>query len=640
VPIDGGTQYHAARDSGRGVRLSIYVDAVVDAHGYPRPQLRREHWESLNGDWEFASDPDAAWQEPSDVAFSERILVPFAPETVSSGIGDRGFFKACWYRRRVFIEPPGPGERVILHFGAVDFAATVWVNGSVAARHVGGYTPFSADVSALLDRAGIQEIVVRAFDDPHDLEQPRGKQDWQLAPHGIWYPRTTGIWQSVWLERLGRHAITRLQWTPDVTRWEINCDAAVDGPARDDLRLHVHLRVVDRTLAEDEYGVVAGEVKRGIIFSDPGIDDHRNELLWSPQCPTLIQADVELRDAHGTVLDRVASYTAMRDVSVRGDRILLNGYPYAMRLVLDQGYWPQSGLTAPDDDALRKDVLLAKAMGFNGVRKHQKIEDPRFLYWADMEGLLVWEEMPSAYRFSARSVERLAAEWQAVIERDRSHPSVVAWVPFNESWGVPDLPAVASQRSYVQALYHLTKTLDPSRPVIGNDGWESTATDIVGIHDYAEEPAQLEERYGTTEALALLFGTHRPGGRTIAIDGHPHAGQPLMVTEFGGIALSASDPAVWGYASAADASELATRYAALCAPLRESPFLSGFCYTQFADTYQEANGLLFADRTPKVPLDQIELGTRGSRTPREEQIEREQRERWAQLARPRQDALP
>jgi hypothetical protein len=199
---------------------------------------------------------------------------------------------------------------------------------------------------------------------------------------------------------------------------------------------------------------------------------------------------------------------------------------------------------------------------------------------------------------------------------------------------------VASQRNYVQALYHLTKTLDPSRPVIGNDGWESVATDIVGIHDYAEEPAQLEQRYGTTEALALLFGTHRPGGRTIAIEGHPHAGQPLMVTEFGGIALSAADPGAWGYVRAADPSDLAARYAALCAPLLGSPFLSGFCYTQFADTYQEANGLLYADRTPKVPLAEIEQGTRGPRTPREEQIEREQRERWTLLARPRRDAVP
>jgi beta-galactosidase/beta-glucuronidase len=606
-------------------------------HGYPRPQLRRANWESLDGVWDFCLDRAAGFEQPTEVAYDTTIVVPFAPETVASGIGDRGFYKACWYRRSVNIAPAVPAERVLLHFGAVDFEATVWVNGKLAARHTGGYTPFTVDVTPYLGDTEAQEIVVRAYDDPHDLQQPRGKQDWKLAPHAIWYPRTTGIWQTVWLERVGRTSIGAIRWSSDVASWEVGCRVTVDGPARDDLRLRVRLHVADEVLADDEYGLKGAEVDRRIRLTDPGIDDHRGELLWSPQCPTLIQADLELRDMAGMLLDQVSSYTAMRSVAVDGDEFLLNGYPYKMRLVLDQGYWPQSGMTAPDDEALRRDVLLAKAMGFNGVRKHQKVEDPRFLYWADHEGLLVWEEMPSAYRFGEHAVERLTAEWLKVIERDRGHPCIVAWVPFNESWGVPDLPTVPSHRHYVQSLYHLTKTIDPSRPVIGNDGWESVATDILGVHDYSDDPAELAERYGSLDTVPDMLARMRPGGRSITIDGHPHAGQPVVVSEFGGIALTVQDGTAWGYVRAMDADDLGQRYAALCKQVRTSPMLAGFCYTQFTDTYQEANGLLFADRTPKIPLDVIARATRGPRTPREDEVEQEQRERWAQRVARRED---
>jgi hypothetical protein len=612
----------------------------VGTHGYPRPQLRRAEWGSLNGTWDFHLDPKAELRHPSDVPFDGTIVVPFSPETVASGVGDRSFFRACWYRRSVTIVPSADGERVLLHFGAVDFAATVWVNGALAGGHVGGYTPFTIDISPFLSDDFDQQIVVRAYDDPHDLQQPRGKQDWKLHPHAIWYPRTSGIWQTVWIERVGPSAIASLHWTAQVSDWELGCRVRIDGPERDDLRVRVRLHVVDNVLSDDEYSVVGSEVDRRIVLSDPGIDDHRNELLWSPECPTLIQAEVQLCDAAGNVLDRVASYTAMRSLSIDGDKFMLNGYPYKMRLVLDQGYWPQSGLTAPDDDALRRDVLLAKSMGFNGVRKHQKIEDPRYLYWADLEGLLVWEEMPSAYRFGDRAVERLTAEWLRAIDRDRSHPCVVAWVPFNESWGVPDLPTVPSHRHYVQSLYHLTKTVDPTRPIVGNDGWESVATDMLGVHDYSESAADLARRYGSFDAVPAIIGAMRPGGRSITLHGHPHAGQPLLVSEYGGIALTAQEEGAWGYVRAADADDLARRYTEMTEPLRTSPVLAGFCYTQFADTYQEANGLLYADRTPKIPLDQIADATRGRRSPREQEMEREQQTRWADLARPRGSPLP
>jgi beta-galactosidase/beta-glucuronidase len=328
----------------------------------------------------------------------------------------------------------------------------------------------------------------------------------------------------------------------------------------------------------------------------------------------LIQAELQLLDSSDAVLDTVRSYTAMRQVSLLGDRFVLNGRPYYLQLVLNQGYWPEGGLTAPNDNAYRRDIELIKAMGFNGVRMHQKIEDPRFLYWADTLGLCVWEEMPSPYRFSTESVARMTKQWTEAIQRDASHPCIVAWVPFNESWGVPDLPHSLAQRHCVQALYHLTKTLDPTRPVIGNDGWEAAATDIVAVHDYDANPPALAERYETSD-FAHLFATARPGHKVLLLEGFDYQGQPIMLTEFGGIAFSKDWKHTWGYSRAKTADDFASRYAHLLSVVRSLSIFSGWCYTQFTDTYQEANGLLYMDRTPKFPLEQIACATRGPRSP-------------------------
>ncbi len=584
---------------------------MTDAHGYPRPQLRRACWTNLNGEWEFALDSDGRWTRPADVVWDATILVPFAPETAASGIGDTGFHRAVWYQRLFDAPSLAPGERLLLHFGAVDYAATVWINGMAAGRHEGGYTPFSLDITAMLSGSGPQRLVVCAEDDPADLAKPRGKQDWHREPHSIWYPRTTGIWQTVWLECVPETCIKTLRWTSSLEAWDLGVEVILDGVIRDDLRLDVQLSVGEgrdrKVLADDRYAVIAGEVHRRIALSDPGIDDFRNELLWSPKSPTLIQARLRLSAPDGDVIDEVESYTALRSAGVQGDRFVLNGRPFPLRMVLDQGYWPETGQTAPDDGALRRDVELAKQMGFNGVRKHQKIEDPRYLYWADTLGLVVWEEMPSAYRFTKRSVARLTREWTEVIDRDSSHPCIISWVPVNESWGVPDLPNNPAQRDYVQALYYLTKTLDGTRPVIGNDGWESVATDIIGIHDYDPRPERIAARYSSGESIPQLFTRERPGGRLLTVSGHPHAGQPLMLTEFGGIAFTPPEDQdeTWGYSRSTTAETFMARYAALLEAVRSLPLLAGFCYTQFADTYQEANGLLYADRTPKFPLEEM-----------------------------------
>jgi beta-galactosidase/beta-glucuronidase len=588
---------------------------------YPRPQLRRKDWVSLDGMWDFAFDPEMKYREPADVPdWPLQILVPYAPECVMSGIGDEGFHRACWYRRSFEIAGAeleahlARRGRVLLHFGAVDYQARVWVNDVKVAVHEGGHTPFTADITFALNGAGPEVLAVWAEDDPHDLEKPRGKQDWKLEPHGIWYPRTTGIWQTVWLELVPATYLQSMRWIPNVERWEIAFTAYTAGAPAQDLSIQVQLACGERVLAHDTYKVLDSEVNRRIGLSDPGIDDYRNELLWSPEKPTLIQARIRL--LRGTeVIDELESYTALRSIGLQREKILLNGRPYNMRLVLDQGYWPDTFMTAPSDEALRKDVELAKAMGFNGVRKHQKLEDPRYLYWADVLGLLVFGEMPSAYRFTPRSVRRLLHEWTEAIERDISHPCVVIWVPFNESWGVPELSMLAAQRDAVAAFFHLTKTLDPSRLVIGNDGWESSATDIIGIHDYAVDPKHLRDRYGPEVAAKEVVDRRWSGGRILTLDGYPHRGQPICLSEFGGIAYSRADDKEgqegWGYARAKHLHDYEELTCALIEVARTTAIFSGFCYTQFADTFQEVNGLLFDDRTPKIPIQRIAAAVHG-----------------------------
>jgi beta-galactosidase/beta-glucuronidase len=585
-------------------------------HGYPRPQLQRAQWLSLNGTWRFRFDDTACLGCPADVnEWPLEIQVPYPPEAKASGIGDRGFHKACWYEREFDLKPGK--DRVILHFGAVDYAARVWVNGHLAATHEGGHTPFKADITEMLKAGGRQTVTVRAEDDPFDLTKPRGKQDWQLEPHSIWYPRTTGIWQTVWVERVGEVHIDKIRWTPKLEGFQIGFEARIDGETGDDASLELELRHGDRLLAKDRYRVVDGEVDRYVVLSDPGIDDFRNELLWSPERPTLLDARLRLW-IKGELVDEVQSYTALRSANVLRDRFMLNGRPYVLRMVLDQGYWPDTLLASPGDDALRRDVELAKAMGFNGVRKHQKIEDPRYLYWADKLGLLVWEEMPSAYRFTRTSIKRIVREWTEALDRDYSHPCIIVWVPFNESWGVPELPSVQAHRHAVEALYHLTKTLDQTRAVIGNDGWESSATDIIGIHDYDSNLEHIRQRYGPEVETEKLFDRRRPGGRVLTLDGYPHQGQPIMLTEFGGIAFQEHPEEgvkkIWGYTEITDAETFARMYEALMETIIHTALFSGFCYTQFADTFQEANGLLYADRTPKVPLERIRKVTSISRT--------------------------
>ncbi len=578
---------------------------------HPRPQLTRPRWTDLCGSWGFAYD-DAdvgtreGWHERDDV-FDRTIAVPFPPESAASGIGDEGFHPVVWYQR-TFVAPAAPGERVLLHFGAVDYRAHVWVNGRMVAVHEGGHTPFSADITDVLHPGGgdgEQVLVVRAEDLPGDLAQPRGKQDWQEQPHMVWYRRTTGIWQPVWLETVPPTRIESIRWTPHVDRSSVGLAVHLCRADEASLRLRVRLTLRGRVVADDTYAVVADDVERELPLHIPDMYLSRRQVFWSPEHPNLIEAEVTLLRGEETI-DQVGSYTAMRSVRVADSRFELNDRPYFLRLVLAQNFWPESHLAAPDPDALRREVQLAKDMGFNGVRLHQKVEDPRFLYWCDRLGMLVWAEMPSAYAFSRLSVTRLTREWLEVLDRDYSHPCIIMWVPVNESWGVPQLPNSAAQRHLVRTLYHLTKAYDPTRPVVGNDGWEQIVSDVLTVHDYSSRGETLSARYGSHEALEHTIQRTQPGYRSVVLLEYLRGREPVVVSEFGGVTLNTEVDVAWpGYGAVHTPQELLARYRDLVDALLDSPAVAGFCYTQLTDTLQERNGLVTERRESKVPVEAL-----------------------------------
>ncbi len=578
---------------------------------HPRPLCRRPVWRSLDGPWDFAFDPEGDWHAPDEVRFDRQIEVPYAPETVRSGLADQDFHPTVWYRRQVVIAPEAD-RRTFLHFGAVDHEAQVWVNGQPVVRHVGAHTPFSAELTHLLPADGRVTVTLRAEDDPTALDQARGKQDWNLEPHSIWYPRTTGIWQTVWWEQVPTTFIRRVDWTAHLEDFALSVEVTLDGPLEPGDAVRVRLTARGACLVEDTYSLQGPSLRRRLHLPDGGLEHVRSELLWSPEHPQLIDAEVTLL-RHGQEFDAVASYTALRTVGWEDGAFLLNGRPYGLRLVLDQGYWPEGGLTATPEE-LRRDVLLAKRLGFNGVRKHQKIEDPRYLRWCDALGLMVWEEMPSAYRFSPRTLEEVTAEWLEALVRDRSHPCIIAWVPFNESWGLPDLRANPQTQSFCRALYHLTKAADPTRPVVSNDGWEHFDTDLLTVHDYTDQASVLLARYGDASRIAHTLEHVRPERRRIVLGVRSAERLPVLITEFGGIAFALGKGEGWGYSRARDAAGFLARYTALLTAVNACEEVAGFCYTQFTDTYQEVNGLLTADREFKADPAVIAAQTRGPRS--------------------------
>ncbi len=576
--------------------LPLLAIAQVPRPEYPQPQFERQLWQSLNGKWQFEFDDrnaglDANWGLGTQT-FSRSIMVPYCFESKLSGIGDTAFHPWVWYRREFTLTAAWKAKRVLLRFGAVDYRAMVWVNGHLAGSHEGGHTPFAFDITPHL-RAGANSITVRAEDPPEDRYIPRGKQYWEPKSRGIFYTRTSGIWQPVWLEAVGESYLEKVRITPALDG-TVRFDARVARPQAG-LELDAVVTFAGERVAETAGRSEGERASASLAVTEPA--------LWSPENPKLYEVTFELR--RGTVvLDRVRSYFGFRSVTVENGRILLNGRPTYLKFVLDQGYWPESILTPPSDEAIQYDIRLTKEMGFNGARKHQKLEDPRFLYWADRMGFLVSSEMANAYLFDDAYVARFTREWTEAVERDYNHPSIVIWVPINESWGVPNLRD-PRQQNHLKELYTLTHALDSSRLVVDNDGWEHTDhTDLMALHDYARSGDLLYEKYKDAGKPGEPLP---PNARVAVLAGYRYRGAPLVLSEFGGIAFIPSGHQVpsesWGYSGVEKTADSALeRLRGLYQALSRLPRFAGLCYTQLTDVEQEINGLLTYDRKPKFDV--------------------------------------
>jgi beta-galactosidase/beta-glucuronidase len=589
---------------------------------HPRPQCVRPDWVSLNGQWEFEIDQGDTGLERGLLhrELAERITVPFAPESAASGIGRTDFLEAVWYARTVEV-PTGWADRVLLHFGAVDHDATVWVDGVEVTRHRGGFSSFTAELGA--GRAGTAiRVVVRARDSRHGV-QARGKQSTWYDSTGAHYTRTTGIWQTVWLEAVPAVHIRRLRITPNLAAGALTVEAPITAN-RAGHRLRVEL--------SDAAGLVAATSVAADLDLTPtahvAIPADRLRP-WSPSDPHLYDLRVALVDGADAgidagidaVIDAVQSYAGIRSIAIDGTAVLLNGRPLFQRLVLDQGYWPQSLMTAPSDAALIKDIELAMAAGFNGARLHQKVFEERFLHHADRLGYLVWGEFGDwgARGRGPRGANQqptasFVAQWLEVLQRDHNHPAIVGWCPLNETdQALHDRITVLDD--VTRAMFLATKLADPTRPVIDASGYSHRVaeTDVYDAHCYEQEPAEFARSLGGLAAGSPHVNRSHDGGE-ISL---PYAGQPYFVSEFGGIwwdpAAAAAAGAAgddqresWGYGNRVrDEAEFQERFAGLAAVLLADPLMFGYCYTQLTDVLQERNGLYRFDRSHKLDIDAV-----------------------------------
>lgn len=500
---------------------------------YPRPSFERQTWMNLNGSWNFEFDDDnkgitEEWFNKPE--FNQIITVPYTYQSKLSGINNQDFHDIVWYSREFDLTEDLKGKRIILNFGAVDYKADIWVNGVHLSTHEGGHIPFSVEISNVVKESN-NLLVVRVEDYTKDLELPRGKQYWKRTSDGIFYTRTTGIWQTVWIEGVAEAYLSKVWLTPDLDAKKVLVEYEVNG-ASDNTKLRVTISLDNIVMVDDCVKVVNGRGKRDFwLDQETTIDwNHQESWAWSPENPVLFDINFEIYN-NDIKVDSVKSYFGLRKVSIVEGRFMLNNRPYYQKMLLDQGYWEDSLLTAPTDEDFVKDIGLCKSMGFNGVRKHQKIEDPRYLYWADKLGFLVWGEMASAYTYSRKYVKRITDEWMTMIERDYNHPCIVAWTPLNESWGVDCIMNNKDEQAHSAAMYYLTKSLDTTRPVISNDGWDHTKSDLLTIHDYEWRKDILKDRYSTMENI--LSSKH--SGRGMFAQGWHYEGQPVIVSEFGGI---------------------------------------------------------------------------------------------------------
>ncbi|MCC5849248.1 MAG: beta-glucuronidase [Verrucomicrobia bacterium] len=570
----------------------------VPRHEHPRPQFQRETWLNLNGWWNFAFDFGGSGEEqgwPGDPSgFASQILVPFCPESTLSRIGHMDFMSVVWYHREIEIPENWAGRNVRLHFGAVDYDCSVWVNGLEAGRHRGAGSSFHFEITALL-KDGKNQLVVRAQDDARSRERPQGKQSPTFASQGCHYTRTTGIWQTVWLEALPASHIESVRVVPD-----LDGDCFVLTPMVADPREQLRFRAV---LCNSD-GTELSLVLHPANATAPLRLHIPNPRPWSPSDPWLYNLRFELVDDRNEVIDRVQSYAGLRKVHIEGNRFFLNNEPLFLRFVLDQGFYPDGIWTAPSDAELRADIERSLAVGFNGARLHQKVFEERYHYWADRLGYLTWGEFHD-WGVDFKKPQALLnhqREWTEVLLRDVNHPSILAWTPFNETmdgayW------APEAHRQALAAIYDLTRAIDPTRPCHDTSGHVHVKTDIFSIHDYEQDPEKFADRYKTLDPANPATAPVREPNRSA-----PYTGQPYVVAEYGGTWWdAAAEPAPgddqkksWGYGQRpTDIEEVYHRIEELTATLIRHPEIAGFCYTQLTDVEQEQNGIYTYDRQEK-----------------------------------------
>jgi beta-galactosidase/beta-glucuronidase len=560
---------------------------------HPRPDFYRPTWLNLNGPWEFEFfglypiDDESRYRH---YKFSKQIIVPFPYQSPLSGIGYKGIQPRVWYRRLFDIPQDWEGQHVLLHFGAVDYHAKVWVNDILVGDHRGGHVPFTFDITSYI-RTKDNEIRIRVFDGL-DLDQPRGKQSWmdQIA---CWYTQTTGIWQTVWLEAVPQNYIESVRIISDFDDQSISILVRLNAPCQG-------LEISPEATFD---GKTMGSSIRKAAYPATQFHIALHDLFpWSPETPNLYDLKLTLR-ADNTVVDTVQTYFGMRKVSLSKNMLLLNNEPYYQRLVLDQGFWPDGLYTAPSDEALKADVEWGKKLGFNGCRKHMKVEDPRFLYWADKLGFLVWGEFPAPYEMSLSAQAKFLPEWQAAMERDINHPAIIAWTPFNESWGIRHVETDSETQRWVRDVVQMTKLIDPTRLVIDNDGWFHLASDIYGYHDYSATADQINTNYERARTgLKFGWGPGEPRLQMMVAGLKLPDDMPIMITEFGGIGFIAgqTQTGAWGYADLPKTvAEFQQRYEETFKAVFQLSNLCGYVYTQLTDVEQEINGLLTPDRKPK-----------------------------------------
>ena len=592
--------------------VSFSALAQIPRAEYPRPQFEREAWQNLNGEWTYTLDPvKTGWERGlrNSKGFADKIIVPFAPESKLSGVEHKEFIPCIWYQRNITIPAEWEGKDVLLQFGAVYYESEIYVDGKFVDRHFGGSDSFTVDITKFVKAGSTHSLVVSAKSDLRSRMQPAGKQSLRHGPFECMYTRTTGIWQTVWMEAVAPAAISRVKYTTDIDRSAVSMEFTMRRTAAANT-LTINVKDGSKVVATQ-----SGKVASGSIFTLP----IKKAKLWSPESPFLYDVEFILKDAEGNVVDKVASYFGMRKIHTEGNKVYLNNEPYFQRLVLDQGFYPDGIWTAPSDAALKQDIELSLQAGFNGARLHQKVFEERFYYWADKLGYLTWGEAPS-WGLDANAVEaarNFITEWRNLVVRDINHPSIVTWTPFNEEFW----PDQTQFPRFVNDVYTLTKQLDPSRPVNTVSGGIQILTDIWTEHHYEQDPARLKEIIydggkmfvrgpSIQERHRGNVGFNRPVLSDPFTFPRYDGSIPYILDEFGGIKCMEANPSkdgAWGYGSAPQTKE--EFYKRLEGQVRGLMSLNknmwGWCYTQLTDVEQEQNGIYYYDRGVKYDMERI-----------------------------------